>query len=185
MRSFLTKITERSSFSGLMVLWVISAITMYLMFNPASPWFAIIDTVPVAPPETTPGLATGPVFQFLSVLSAEQQGTYLYMHGIDALYYFTLGAALLALFGLVIRRFGWAASPMLWVLILPIALVVFESLESISLLASMFLLPTRIEPLLWMAEIATAGKMVSYLVALVFFGLAVLLLPVSLFVKRT
>ena len=184
MRGLFEMIAARSSLPLLLALCLLSAGTMYLLFNPGSPWFEVTEAVPFAAPETLPGFATEPVFQFLSAMTPEQRVTYLIMHVYDIAYFVTLGAALLVLFGLAIQRMRWGTSPLVWLLAVPLLLVLFESLESVALVSAMLLLPARVEPVLWLAEVATAGKMASYLTALPLFVLALLTLLLSFLVNR-
>lgn len=134
------------------------------IFDPEASWNLLLGSLPVPAPETQPLFGIEPIHQFFLLLDAKNREIYLYYEGfVDALFFLSIVGFSLCLYGLALKRSSWLQDRGRWILMLPILLLGFELLEGATLLSIMHAAPNRVEPLLVASDIATAGKMASYL----------------------
>lgn len=136
----------------------------------------------VPAPETQPGLDIEPIQQFFAALRPQDQAVYLYYEGFaDALFYLSVAGFSFSVIGLTLKKWPSFRRRTRWLFVFPFALLGLEVVEGATLLSIMYLSPARFEVLLWISDIATAGKIATYgiLSLLNIAGAALLLLSVT------
>ena len=170
-------IVKRSNASALIMLFLAVVASSVYLFNPGAPWSLLLASLPIPAPETQPAFGIEPIHKFFLLLDDNERGVYLYYEGfVDALFFLSIVGFSLCLGGLTLKRSEWVRHRYRWFLIIPIILLCFELFEGGTLLSTMSVSPTRIDELLWAADLATAGKIAAYAAVILIDLVALLLL---------
>ena len=156
-------VIRKSSAALVLLLFVFVVASSVYVFDPSSSWNELIASSHVPAPEFQPAMGVDEIYDFFSAFNDENRSVYFYYEGfVDVLFFVSIFAFSMGLLGLALQRNPSLASRFQWALYIPVALFFFEVLEGSSLLLVMSLVPDRFELLLWVSDVATAGKMATY-----------------------
>lgn|GEM_PF-6655778 len=178
------RIKEVASFPMLAILSFALVGSSSYLFNPNASWNVLLSEIEAPAPELEPRLDTNQVTVFFDQLPTERLGTYLFYEGfVDALFYFSNAAFFLMLIGLALKRVPGFETRFTWLLALPLLILGFELFEAVTLLTIPYMHPGT--PIIWLhaSDIATLGKMLSYLATFIG-GFVSLLVLIWSFVPR-
>jgi hypothetical protein len=166
-------ILRQASFSRLWILLALLIGATAYLFDPGAAWHPFFQAGDDQAPEFQPAFDRDVIYNFFANLDSEQRAVYVYYEGVaDTVYFVLLALFSACLLALAAERLKGGFLTHKWPLGIPLIYLCSEVLEGAGLLLTLLLLPARIEPLLFLSDIATAIKFPSVFVLFVMDAIA-------------